>query len=218
MTRGRIALLRVGPIALTIAVGTALLMATLAIASAPAVQVNDGRDVRGRLDVERVSLDPGTDTPEWTIHTFASLRPSQLWDRGFVVVFLDTMGTPRSDYYALIRSSGSSLDGSLWRDRRTGRDWKLGSLAVTRGSGDQVAVRIPLGRIQVGASRPSFGWWVVTMYTGDTCRRTCIDHVPDQGAISQDLATPSPTGTPTASPTASPTTSPTTSSTPSPTA
>ncbi len=205
MTRGRIALRRVAPIALAIAVGTALVMATLAIASAPAVQVTDGKDVRGRLDVQRVSLDPGTDTPEWTVRTFASWRPSQLWDRGFVVVFLDTMGDSRPDYYALIRSSGSTLDGSLWRDRQTGRDWKLGSLAVTRGSGDQVAVRVPLGRVQIGASRTSFGWWVVTMYTGDTCRRTCIDHVPDQGAITQDLAAPTPTGTPTTSPTPSPT-------------
>jgi hypothetical protein len=218
----RIVLRSVVPTMLVIAVGTGVLMATFAIAGQPPVQVDDPRDVRGRLDVRQVSFDPRPGTPVWTIRTFASWRPGEIWDRGFVVVFLDTMGTPKPDFFALIRPLGSRLRATLWRDPRTGRDYELRSLPVTRSSGDEVTVGIPLTAVRIGPSRASFGWWVATMFTGDRCRRTCVDHVPNQGAITQDLGAPTPSATatttspPTSSPTPSPTPSPTSSPTSSP--
>jgi hypothetical protein len=174
--------------------------------------VDDPNDVRGPLDVRRVWLDPTATPPEWTIVTFVPWEAGQTKDRGFAFVFLDTKKGAGSDYYALLRSDGRAISGSLWRDVGTVGDVRLGALRVRQASdGLSVVVQVPLGRLQFGALRTFYRWSVVTTFTGRVCRATCIDHVPDQGAIEQPLATPSPspTTTPTTSPTSTPTTSPT---------
>ncbi len=164
------------------------------------VPVGDANDVAGGLDVRAVAFEPDTGPPRWEVITFSAWTSDEMWDRGFVLVYLDTRGNSRPDYYALIRSAGQDLEGSLWRDPRGGADRRLRLLDVSRGSDRRVDVRIPLRRLRIGSSRTSYGWSVVTLYTGGACRSTCIDHVPDQGAIEQPLGTPTPTPTPTTTP------------------
>ena len=65
-------------------------------------------------------------------------------------VFLDTIGDTRFDYYAVIVSNGRHLSGSLWRDPKRGPDVRLLGLDVRRDSDLNVAVRIPLGPLEIG--------------------------------------------------------------------
>ena len=180
-----------------------------AIAGVPGgrAQVDDPNDTRGPLDIRRVWFDPEAGPPQWTLVTFSAWSPKQTEDRAFAFVFLDTKKGAHPDYYVLILSMGHTLSGSLWRDLDRVADIRLGSVAVSMGSGDAgVMVEIPLGRLEFGALRTSYRWSALSMFTGRVCRATCVDRVPDQGAVEQPLGTPSPTPTPT--PTPSPTASP----------
>ncbi|MFB3738763.1 MAG: hypothetical protein ACE14W_07335, partial [Candidatus Velamenicoccus archaeovorus] len=116
----------------TAATAAAVLAAGLA-AAGPA-PFDDPNDVRGRLDVRTVTFDPEAGPPTWTVLTFSPWTVRELWDRGFVLVRLDTMGGPRPDHYVLVRSTGTELEGSLWRDPRRGRDRFLRTLAVDKRS------------------------------------------------------------------------------------
>ncbi|MGZ5296206.1 MAG: hypothetical protein ACXWYT_04730 [Actinomycetota bacterium] len=169
-------------------------------------QVQDPNDTRGLLDVRRVWFEPEADPTRWTIVTFSPWTAEVTRDRGSVFVFLDTMGDPRFDYYALIVSNGRRLSGSLWRDPKRGPDVRLLALDVRRDSDLDVAVRIPLGPLEIGEVRTVYRWSVVTTFTGRVCRATCVDRVPDEGTFEQPIGTPTPT--PTATPTGSPTPSP----------
>ena len=131
--------------------------------------------------------------------TFADWEPAQIPDRGFVFVFLDTAGDAKDDYYVLISSNGRRLVGSLWRDPKHGADVRMRALAVTRDSTSSVAVKVPVGAL-LGPFRTSYGWRVVTTFTGPVCRATCVDQIPDDGAFQQPVGTPTPTDTPTPSP------------------
>jgi hypothetical protein len=190
---------------LVTAITAGVLVTGLAVAG-PA-PLDDPNDVSGRLDVRTVTFDPEAGPPTWTVLTFSTWTVRELWDRGFFLVRIDTMGSSRPDYYALVRSTGTELEGSLWRDTRRGADRFVRFVTVTKASGGRIAVEVPFGSLEFGATRASYRWSVVTLYTGEACRRTCIDHVPDAGAVTQPLGTPTPTVTP--SPTATTTPTPT---------
>jgi hypothetical protein len=210
VTRWGLLIRRMAPFA--VAVLTVAGMAAVALAGGPSsrAQVQDPNDTRGLLDVRRVWFEPEADPPRWTPVMFSPWTAEVMRERGFVYVFLDTMGDRRFDYYALILSNGRRLSGSLWRDAERGSDVRILGLDVRRDSDLNVAVRIPLGPLQVGAFRSVYRWSVVTTFTGRVCRATCVDRVPDEGTFEQ------PIGTPTATPTTTPTPTPTVSPTPSP--
>jgi hypothetical protein len=209
---------RLLPFAVAIMTVAAVTIAALAAGSPSRAQVQDTNDTRGLLDVRRVWFEPEADPPRWTIVTFSPWTPELTRDRGFVFVFLDTMGDARFDYYALINSNGRRLSGSLWRDPKRGSDVRLRGLDVRRDSDTTVAVRIPLGSLEIGGVRVVYRWSVVTTFAGRVCRTTCIERVPDDGAFEQPIGTPTgtPTITPTITPTTTPSTTPSTTPTPSP--
>ena len=129
-------------------------------------------------------------------------------------VYLDTIGDERFDFYALILSNGRRLSGSLWRDPKRGPDVRIiGSGRDATTPTLSVAVRIPLGLLDIGAFRTVYRWIGGHDVHRAVCRATCIDRVPDEGTFEQPIGSPTPT--PTTSPTATPT--PTPSPTPSPT-
>jgi hypothetical protein len=190
---------------IAVAALTAIGVTVVAIAGAAVgrAQLDDPNDTRGPLDVRRVWFDAGAGPPQWTVVTFSPWSPEETEDRAFAFVFLDTKKGAHPDYYVVIRSTGHSLSGSLWRDLDGPVDIRLGPVGVSMASGDVgVTVEVPLGRLEFGALRTSYRWSVLTTFTGRVCRVTCVDHVPDQGTLEQPL------GTPTATPTISPTTSP----------
>jgi hypothetical protein len=177
-----------------------------AVAFAGHVGVTDPNDTRGVLDIRRIDVE-GTKRPRWKVITFATWGTKEIFDSGFALVRLDTYGSPRFDYYALVRSNGGRLLGSLWRDRRDKRDYKVGSVAVWRPSRSALSVRVPLRKMKVGGRRLAYGWAVETLFTSSNCPRVCIDFAPDEGRISEPLPIPTPTTsvTPTPTPTPSPT-------------
>ena len=180
------------------ALAAALLACLLALPALAAtlVAVDDPDDTRGLLDVHEVRFRDGAGPPAWTVITFHDWTPRQIWDRGYVLLYLDTLGSPTPDYYALVRAERDSLIGSVWRDRATGHDVRLFGVAVRARGGDGVEVDVPLRRLSIGAHRTLYRWSVLTLFTGNQCRRTCLDPAPDATMVEQPLPTASPSLSP----------------------
>ncbi len=174
-----------------------------AAAGAHDTDVLDPNDTRGKLDVKQVRLAHQPGPPFWTILTFGEWRTAEMWDRGYLMVLLDTEGGMGAESYLLIRSVGRALEGSLWRARAYGPDSFLGSVPVRRLSRRSASVQVGLSRLTFGASRSFYRWWVETLYTSDTCRRTCHDVAPNGEPVRQWRPGMSPTPSP-PSPTDSP--------------
>jgi hypothetical protein len=201
---------RMVPFAVALLTVAAVTAVALARGPSIGVPVQDPNDTKGLLDVRQVTFEPGIHPPRWTIATFAPFTEDATRDRGFVFVYLDTIGDERFDYYALILSNGRHLAGSLWRHPKRGSDVRLMGLDVRRDSDTDASIRIPLGALKIGEFRTIYRWSVVTTFAGRVCRRTCIDRVPDEGTFEQPIGspTPTPTTTPTVTPTPSPSVAP----------
>lgn len=140
----------------------------------------DENDTHGFLDVKEIDSILVSDEPVWRVVTLARWSTFEMWDQGFVLVYLDTFGAELPDYYALIRSVGTRLRATLYRNGH-----KLFALRVWRGSRRSVSIRIPLEKLVVGAARRFYRWRVVTLT--DRCRHTCFDRIPNEGALVQPL-------------------------------
>ena len=173
-----------------------------AIAGAHDTDLTDPDDTRGRLDIERVRLAHQPPPPRWTIATFAAWRTSEMWDRGYLMVLLDTQGAAAAEYYLLVRSAGTALQGTLWRIRNVGPDSYLGTVPVGRPSRRTATVQVGLFRLTFGASRAFYRWWTETLFTGELCRRTCHDRAPNGDPVLQwrPGMSPSPSPSPSRSP------------------
>jgi len=178
------------------------------VAGAHDTDLQDPDDARGKLDVRQVRLAHVGGPPTWTIVTFGEWSTAAMWDRGYIMVFLDTQGGSGAEYYLLVRSAGIALEGSLWRAHAYGPDSYLGSVITSRPSRRGASVRVRLKRLTFGASRPFYRWWVQTVYTSDVCRRTCHDQAPNREPVLQWRPGMSPTPTPTPTPTPSDSPSP----------
>jgi hypothetical protein len=177
----------------TVGIAVALVVALAITAWAALNVVNDPNDTRGALDVRTVRFDPAK-PPEWTVITFNSWTISSIWDRGYVIVYLDTKGDEDPDYYGLIRSDGEDVRADLYRDLNT-TDRRLRSLQAWKNGGHQVSLRIPLRFVKIGIHRTLYRWSVLTLFTSSKCHVPCIDPVPNSGMVDQTLS-PSPTPTP----------------------
>jgi hypothetical protein len=186
------------------AAGVLVIVAAAAVLAADGrTSYPDGNDTRGVLDVEVVHYDKVPAEPQsWTVVTIARWGIGQLWDSGYITVWFDTEGAEAPDHYALVRSTGRRLEGVLMRISRQagGRDRVVATLKVWRKTNDGVSVRIPLAFLDVGPFRESYRWWVVTSLTTGKCPATCLDRVPNRGAVEQWLPGMSPTPTPTNAP------------------
>lgn len=162
----------------------------------------DPNDRRGKLDVRQVRFAHASGPPLWTVVTFSGWSTAEMWDRGYIMIMLDTeAGTP-AEYYLLVRSTGGSLAGSLWRARNFGLDTYLGSVSVKRASQRSASVQVGLFRLTFGEHRRFYRWWVQTIFTGDVCPRTCQDRAPNKEGVLQwrPGMSPSPSPSPSASP------------------
>ena len=179
-------------------------------ASANHTRQTDPNDVAGRLDLERVRFDHDSLPPRWTFVAFASWAVAEVWDRGYLLIELDTLRDEEADYVAVVRSDGRDLDARLFRLRADGRQVEVDTLVTGKGGGRSAWVAIALRKLAFGRSRTSYFWAALSSYTGSACPHTCLDRVPDEGMVEQILpgVTPSPTPTPTPTPTPSATPSP----------
>jgi hypothetical protein len=178
--------------------GAALITVALvtAIAGAHDTDLTDPNDTRGSLDVRQVRLAHKSGPHAWTIVTFGEWRTGKIWDRGYLMVLLDTQGKEDAEYYLLVRSAGTGLLGSLWRVRNVGPDSFLGSVPVQRFSRLSATVRVGLSRLTFGAHRHFYRWWVQTLFTGEVCKRTCHDRAPNRDPVLQWRPGMSPTPSP----------------------
>jgi hypothetical protein len=109
----------------------------LPVLAAFVVAVDDPADTRGLLDVHQVRFDDASDgLPAWTVITFDEWTVRQIWDRGNVLLHLDTFGPADPDYSC---SSGPTGPRSSPPCGGTGRP-----TASVQGAGEQA--REPRGR------------------------------------------------------------------------
>jgi hypothetical protein len=155
------------------------------VAGAHHTDLVDRNDARGKLDVREVRLRHEGTPPFWSVVTFAEWGVREMWDRGYVMVLLDTAKGEAAEYYLLVRSNGRAMEGSLWRVRAVGPDSRLGTVEVRRLSRRSVSVQVGLFRLTFGEKRDFYRWWVHTTYTSDVCRRTCHDRAPNRGGVVQ---------------------------------
>ena len=171
------------------------------VASAHHADVRDRNDTDGRFDIRLVKLN-GKHPRTWRIQTWQVWSATRAWDAGFMLVYVDTFGTDRPDYYALVRSYGRGMVAHLYRDHERKRDRRISQTRVTRPNRKAVKVAIPFGQLRRRSSR-IFRWYAQTLWTGSTCRRVCFDRAPDRGDVTEPGAT-----TPSVPPTPIPTPSP----------
>lgn len=176
-------------------------------ASAGHTGQDDPNDTNGRLDVRAVRLAHADGPPRWTFVTFARWTVAQVWDRGYLVVQLDTRGDDAIDHLVVLRSDGRHLRGTLYRVRGDGREVEMGALPSDKEGPRAASVAIALRKLSIGRARTAYFWAAVSSFIGDACSRPCLDRLPDDGMVEQPLpgVTPSPTPTPSPSPTPSPT-------------
>jgi hypothetical protein len=169
------------------------------LAGAEPESFKDPNDTKGRMDVKRVEVG-GNDRVRYTIITFPKWKTSVVRDSAFVVIFFDTFGNSRFDYYALIGSDGNKMNGALWRDRKRKSDYRVAKLSPWRAGRRSVGVRIPIGRMKWPETRSFYRWRVQTLFTGKECRSVCFDLVPNKGRVTVFRPGASPTPTPTETP------------------
>jgi hypothetical protein len=156
-----------------------------AIAGAHHSDITDPNDTAGKLDIHEVRLAHQPGPPRWALVTFGEWRTKEIWDRGYLIVMLDTRRGAAAEHYLLVRSTGTELVGSLWRIRSVGPDSYLGQVPVKRWSRRNATVQVGLSRLTFGDSRTFYRWWAETLFTGDRCRRTCLDRAPDVDSVLQ---------------------------------
>ena len=182
---------------LVVALATIALLA--AVAGAHHTDRLDPNDTIGKLDVREVRLAHTPGPPRWTVETFAEWGTREIWDRGYIVIMLDTADGAGPEHYLLVRSSGRQLVGSLWRVRSGGSD-VLGSLEVDRFSRRSATVKVALSRLD-------FRWEAVLLSVvgrDALLRRHVPPNLPrshpQQGALVQWRPGMSPTPSPSPSP------------------
>ncbi|HET9673002.1 MAG TPA: hypothetical protein VFQ40_09175 [Actinomycetota bacterium] len=167
-------------------VAAALTVVAMAlVAGAHDTDLTDPDDARGKLDIRKVRLAHEDHPPMWTVVTFSRWGNFEMWDRGYVEVLLDTRHTEEAEYYLLVRTDRSKLEGSLWRLHPFGPDTYLGTVGVKRLSLRSVSVQVALRRLEFGERRDSYRWWIHTVVTSEVCPRTCHDRAPNRGAVEQ---------------------------------
>jgi len=164
----------------------AVLLASEAASAAPSV-LTDPNDASG-LDISRVTLAADTPPPTWTIRTFRSWTIPKLWDRGYFLVELDTIGGPSVEYRAVARSNGRQMVGALYHVRRDGKSVQIAKLETHKVDPRSLSIRVPLSKLTFGPDRTSYKWDVVTSYSSGQCAHgVCFDRAPDSGSVEQPL-------------------------------
>lgn len=172
----------------SIAVVVTIALALPLTSFASHVDVADPDDTRGLLDVRLVDVD-GSSNPRYTILTFPRWSTADVYDLGFLLVYLDTFGDERYDYYVLVRSDGRVMEAVLFRDRKVKQDIEIGEINAYRRTKNGVSVRIPLRALRIGRQRVFYIWRVQTLMASANCRRVCFDFVPDAGGVIEPIQT-----------------------------
>ena len=148
------------------------------------VRVRDRNDVDGRLDLRAVEMRNGQPR-RWILKTHKAFSARRIFDRGYLLVYFDTYGTKRFDYYVLLRPERSKIVGELFKDRKEANDEKLTSTKVRKPGKRAVVTTVPFRFMRQPDTATTYRWHARTIYSGRTCRRVCIDRAPDTRSIEE---------------------------------
>jgi hypothetical protein len=170
-----------------------MVLAVVGPALAHHSDIADEADTRGVLDVRAVLHGHDRAPRTWEVVTYARWTARQIWDAGYVLVWLDTIGDEAPDYYALARSTGRRrrMSGSLFHDRDR-RDVFVSKLDTRRRNQRSITIEVPFHRMSVGRHRTSYRWSAETILNGGPCPRSCFDYIPNGGAQVEEPYDPSP--------------------------
>ena len=179
-------------IAVTVGVVTALSLPAFASHE----PVRDPNDVKGRLDIRRVTMEEGQPRT-WNITTFRGYKPENIFDKGYLLVYFDVRQDERYDYYLLLRSERDRIKGNLWRDYREANDQIVGQSRVRMTNNRTISATVKFTRMLIPESRLDYRWEARTLVSGPSCRQVCIDKAPNKGGVTELLVpdtspTPSP--------------------------
>jgi hypothetical protein len=164
-----------------------LLSALLIVqAEASHVIVNDPNDAKGLLDI-RLVKPSGQTTVTFRVDIRARPTTRSLFERGFVLVRFDTRYGENTDYFAVARSNGRRMVGTLFRDFQRQRDRAISAFAAWRRNQTSVSVRIPVTSMAFGRDRDEYRWSVQTLFSGPNCRRVCFDIAPNGSWVLEPL-------------------------------
>jgi hypothetical protein len=144
--------------------------------------VTDSNDVKGSLDLKRVTVLHRHERFEAKISTHGRWSPSQLASgRGALYVDLDTTGTGDADYLAWVFHNGEGLVARI--HRRTGSTSEpIGDGTVTRTGSNAITVGMDATLMEI-LKTPR--WLASSRFRGGaTCKRPCFDFAPNRGFTS----------------------------------
>ncbi|MDQ4142848.1 MAG: hypothetical protein M3198_03735 [Actinomycetota bacterium] len=177
-------------------VALAALTLLMPSASARHVDVRDPNDVEGRLDIRRVDMRQGPPR-KWVIKTYEGFHSDRIFDRGYLLVYFDTFGSHRADYYVLLRPTRDKIKGNLWRDAKEGEnDFMISSTRVRRANRRTISTTVPFKKMRTPKDRVNYRWHVRTIYSGPNCRRICIDRAPETRWVIEPYVQPLPVADP----------------------
>lgn len=140
--------------------------------------VSDPRDARGPLDLRRVRAALEGPRPTWTMKTRSRWTPRHMWDKGYLLVWIDARGGPEPDHLAVIRAKRKGLIGRLFRINEEGRERQIGVVKASKRGKRGAAIRVALHKVSVGEARFAYRWSAQTLFTGPRCARVCFDLAP----------------------------------------
>jgi hypothetical protein len=149
--------------------------------------VRDPQEERGRLDIRRVEM-VGETNARWNIVTYPGWSIRDIWDRGYFLVFLDTFGSDRHDYYAIVRAKRAKLKAVLMRDRAEKRDYRVAELGISKIDRRSIRVFVPHRHMRFSSAQLTYNWYVQTIFSAKgKCRRVCFDLAPDAGGVEEPV-------------------------------
>jgi hypothetical protein len=143
------------------------------------------------LDVKSVTKS-GERNSTWRIDTWQRWNRYDLWDQGYLAVYLNTFGNKRADYYALIYSNGDEIRGTVFYDRQYKSDLRVRNVRISRPTAKSVNVTVPLDRLRIGKTRRRYTWYVRTTWSGHNCTKVCFDLAPNRARDGDGVSEPLP--------------------------
>lgn len=169
-------------LALAFAFGALVVCVPSAVAEHARIQ--DGDDVDGRLDLRAVEMREGQPR-RWILKTHKAFSARRIFDRGYLLVYFDTYGSKRFDYYVLLRPYWSDIIGELYKDRRESNDELLAETKVRKPGKRAIVTTVPFRYMRQPETAVTYRWHARTLYTGRGCRRVCIDRAPDGRSVEE---------------------------------
>jgi Ca2+-binding RTX toxin-like protein len=142
----------------------------------------DRNDTRGLMDIKKVRSRGGATTPNWDVVS-ARWTKRKVWDKGYWILFADTKGSAKPDYFVLAHTNGSKMRGGLYRQTPGGGEVRIGGASVAKSGPRDLTVRLPLAKVQ--RTRPYFRWTIQTLFTGSKCHKVCFDRSPGGPGLPQ---------------------------------